>query len=36
MEMMNWPRLRWVIIAVILSLGAVFGIYEMTKALNQP
>jgi uncharacterized membrane protein YqhA len=32
---MNWPRTRWVIIAVLLSLAAVFGLYEMTKALNN-
>jgi hypothetical protein len=32
---MNWPRTRWVIIAVLISLAAVFGLYEMTKAINN-
>ena len=32
---MNWPRTRWVLISIILSLAAVFGLYEMTKALNN-
>lgn len=32
---MNWPRMRWVIIAVLISLAAVFGLYEMTKAINN-
>ena len=32
---MNWPPTRWVLISIILSLAAVFGLYEMTKALNN-
>jgi hypothetical protein len=31
---MNWPRTRWVVIWVLLCLVAIFGVYEMTKALN--
>lgn len=32
---LNWPRTRWVVIACLLSLAAVFGLYEMAKSLNN-
>lgn len=32
---MNWPRTRWVVITILLSLAAVFGLYEMCKSLNN-
>ena len=34
-EAMQWPRGRWVIILVLCSGALVFGLYEMTKALNN-